>query len=102
MTYEKKPELLRVLERPDTLLHNNSSESDARAVVTKRKVSGGTRSDQGKKARDTFLSLGQTCLKLGINFISYLRDRAYERYEIKRLSEVIYARSQSPPQLEII
>lgn len=48
MTYAKKQDLLRVLERPDTPLHNNNSESAARTAVTKRKVSGGTRSDEGR------------------------------------------------------
>jgi Transposase IS66 family len=93
MTYGKKEELLRVLERPDTPLHNNSSETDARSVVTKRKVSGGTRSDAGKEAWDTFLSLKQTCRKLGINFIAFLLDRVSGRFTIPKLSEVISERS---------
>lgn len=97
MTYEKKHQLLRVLERPKTPLHNNSSESDARAVVTKRKVSGGTRSDEGREARDTFLSLKQTCLKLGINFIDFLMDRITGANEILRLRETIRKCSQSSP-----
>lgn len=98
MTYGKRMELLRVLQRPDTPLHNNSSETDARSAVTKRKVSGGTRSDEGKVARDTFLSLKQTCLKLGINFIAFLNDRVCDLYEIPRLGEIIRQRSQSPPK----
>ena len=92
-TYQKKHELLRVLERPETPLHNNSSETDARSAKTKLKVSGGTRSDAGRNARDTFLSLKQTCLKLGINFIEYLQDRVRGLYVIPRLSEVILQRS---------
>jgi Transposase IS66 family len=94
MTHGKKQELLRVFERPDTPLHNNCSETDARSAVTKRKVSGGTRSDEGKLARDTFLSLKQTCRKLGINFISFLKDRVREVFEIPRLSEIIRQRSE--------
>lgn len=95
-TYGKKQELLRVLERPDTPLHNNRSESDARAAVTKRKISGSTRSDEGRDARDTFLSLKQTCLRLGINFIAFLRDRVCKLYEIPRLAVIIGQRSQNP------
>lgn len=94
-TYSKKQELLRVLERLDTPLHNNNSETDARAIVTKRKVSGGTRSDEGKDARDTFLSLRQTCRKLGINFIEFLRDRVRGIFEIQKLSEIIHQRSRA-------
>ena len=94
-TYKNKDELLRVLERPDTPLHNNSSETDARSAVTKRKVSGGTRSDEGKDARDTFLSLKQTCRKLGINFIAFLKDRVSGLFEIPRLAEVIRQKSEA-------
>jgi hypothetical protein len=106
MTYGKKLELLRVLQRPDTPLHNNSSETDARSAVTKRKVSGGTRSDEGKEARDTFLSLKQTCRKLDINFIGFIRDRISRNYAIPKLADVIRQRSaisgSSPPPSDII
>jgi hypothetical protein len=37
-----------------------------------RKVSGGTRSDRGRDARDTFLGLAKTCAKLGISLWDYL------------------------------
>ena len=39
--HKQKADLLRVLVRPEIPLHTNSSENDIRAVVTKRKVSGG-------------------------------------------------------------
>lgn len=98
LTHEKKEKLLRVLERPNTPLHNNRSESDARAAVIKRKVSGGTRSDAGKDSRDTFLSLIQTCRKLKINFIAFLKDRVCGLYEIPRLADLIRQRSSQPAQ----
>lgn len=98
-TYKNKEELLRVLERPDTPLHNNASETDARSAVTKRKVSGGTRSTEGKDARDAFLSLKQTCRKLGINFIAYLKDRVSGLFEIPRLAEVIRQKSEASKSL---
>jgi len=44
------------------------SENDIRAMVTRRKLSGGTRSEAGKQARDTFLGLMKTCRKLGFSF----------------------------------
>ena len=46
-----------------------------RIAVTKRKVSGGTRSDLGRDCRDAFLSLSKTCAKLGVSFWDYLGDR---------------------------
>ena len=68
-------ELLRVLDRPDIPLHTNGSENDIRAQVTRRKVSGGTRSDMGRDCRDVFLSLMKTCQKLGVSFWNYLGTR---------------------------
>ena len=72
---EVEPELLAVLERPDIPLHTNASENDIRCHVTKRKVSGGTRSDVGRDCRDAFLGLAKTCAKLGIAFWDYLGSR---------------------------
>ena len=57
-----------VLDRPEIPLHTNGSENDIRCHVTRRKVSGGTRSDVGRDCRDAFLGLAKTCAKLGIAF----------------------------------
>jgi hypothetical protein len=73
--HRRKVELLRVLERPEIPLHTNASENDIRACVTKRKVSGGTMSEDGRTARDVLLGLLKTCRKLGISFYRYLGDR---------------------------
>jgi hypothetical protein len=71
----RKTELLRVLERPEIPLHTNGSENDIRCHVTKRKISGGTWSENGRDARDVFLGLMKTCQKLGVSFFDYLGDR---------------------------
>ena len=73
--HRRKAELLRVLERPQIPLHTNGSENDIRAVVTKRKISGGTVSLAGKAARDTMLGLMKTCAKLNVSFYHFLGDR---------------------------
>jgi Transposase IS66 family len=73
--HANKPELLRVLDRPEIPLHTNGSENDIRAQVTRRKVSGGTRSDTGRDCRDAFLGLMKTCQKLGVSFWDYLGTR---------------------------
>jgi len=73
--HANKAELLMVLDRPEIPLHTNGSENDIRAFVTKRKVSGGTRSDTGRDCRAAFLGLAKTCDKLGISFWDYLGDR---------------------------
>ena len=70
-----KDELLLVLDRPEIPLHTNGSENDIRCFVTKRKISGGTRSEAGKQARDTFLGLLKTCAKLAVSFWDYLGAR---------------------------
>ena len=59
-THANKDELLLVLDRPDIPLHTNGSENAVRSFVTKRRISGETRSAAGKQARDTFLSLLKT------------------------------------------
>jgi hypothetical protein len=70
-----RDELLMVLDRPEIPLHTNGSERDIRACVTRRKISGGTRSQTGRQARDVFLGLMKTCRKLGLSFWDYLGDR---------------------------
>lgn len=86
---DHKTELMLVLEHPDIPLHNNQSESDIREYVTKRKISGGTRSDAGRDARDTFTSLYKTCKKLGISFWDYLTDRINKLGKIEPLADII-------------
>lgn len=73
--YANKADLLMALERPEIPLHTNGSENDIRCQVTRRKISGGTRSDRGRDCRDAFLSLMKTCDKLGVSFWHYLADR---------------------------
>jgi hypothetical protein len=88
-----KADLLRVLERPEVPLHNNASESDIREYVTKRKISGGTRSTAGRRCRDSFASLKKTCRKLGVNFWQYLQDRVRGFNKIPRLTDLIHQRA---------
>jgi hypothetical protein len=75
--HANKPELLRVLDRPEIPLHTNGSENDIRCQVTRRKLSGGTRSEVGRDCRDAFLGLMKTCRKLGLSFWDYLGDRLH-------------------------
>ncbi len=93
--HRNKSELLLVLERPDIPLHNNLSERDLREYVTRRKISGSTRSAAGRRCRDTFASLIKTCRKLSVSFWEYLKDRVSEQNDIPQLSAII--RSQAQP-----
>lgn len=93
-----KPELLMVLDRPEIPLHTNGSENDIRCHVTRRKVSGGTRSDVGRDCRDAFLGLAKTCAKLEIAFWDYLGARLAipGSQAVPPLPEIILARARSP------
>ena len=84
-------ELLRVLDKPYLPLHNNLSERDIRDYVKKRKISGSTRSEAGRMCRDTFASLKKTCLKHGLSFWRYLKDRLLGESKIPPLSDLIRA-----------
>lgn len=86
---QNKSELLLVLDRPDIPLHNNLSERDIREYVKRRKVSGSTRSENGRLCRDSFTSLKKTCRKLGISFWQYLLDRVENKGEIALLPDVM-------------
>ncbi len=88
-----KQKLLLVLQRPDIVLHTNGSEGDIRGHVKWRKISGGTRSELGKRCRDGFASLKKTCRKLGISFWSYLGDRIGQHGEIAPLPDIIRERA---------
>jgi hypothetical protein len=86
---ERKAELLAVLDCPQLPLHNNEAESDIREYVTRRKISGGTRSEAGRRARDTFVGLKKTCRKLGISFWHFLISRLRGDGQIPPLPDVI-------------
>jgi hypothetical protein len=85
----KKESFLAVLEYPHLPLHNNLSENDIREYARLRKISAGTRSDIGRRCRDTFLSLKKTCRKLGLRFWDYLGDRLAGTNNIPPLAEVM-------------
>ncbi len=91
--HANKAELLLVLERPDLPLHNNLSEGDIREFVKKRKISGGTRSNDGRECRDTFASLKKTCRKLGVSFWQYLVDRTSGTGTIAYLPDLVRQRA---------
>lgn len=94
--HNNKSELLLVLRHPEIPLHNNLSENDIREYVKKRKISGGTRSEAGRRSRDTFTSLKKTCRKHGISFWEYLYDRLKRIGSIPNLADLIVGRSLAP------
>ena len=88
-TKAKKRFLLMVLEHPEIPLHNNPAELGARKQVRRRKISYGTRTDEGTKAWDTFSTLAATAKKLGVSFYVYIYDRISAAYEMPSLASLI-------------
>jgi hypothetical protein len=94
--HANKAELLMVLDHPEIPLHTNGSENDIRCQVTKRQISGGTKTDIGRDCRDAFLGLGKTCRKLGVSFWNYLGARlsVAGAPAVPRLADPIRCRAQ--------
>jgi regulator of replication initiation timing len=88
-TKAKKTQLLLVLEHPEIPLHNNLAELGARLRVRKRDVSYGPRTSAGKKAWDTFMTLGATTKKLGVSFYQYICDRVSGKLQLPSLASLV-------------
>lgn len=97
LTKQKKAQLLVVLDYPEVPLHNNDAEQAVREVVIKLKISNGTRTQEGTKSWDIFLSLLATCTKLSVNFYRYILDRISNSYNMPSLAQLIRQQSQSAP-----
>jgi hypothetical protein len=94
-TLAKKDKLLLVLDYPDLLLHNNPAELAARQRVRKRDISFGPRTDVGREAWDTFMTIFETAKKLNVNFFDYLFDRVSQTSAMPALADLISQRSLS-------
>jgi hypothetical protein len=88
-TRSNKSALLLVLKFPELPLHNNPAELGARGRVRKRDVSFGPRTEDGKQAWDTFMTLAATTKKLDVSFYEYVRDRILKKNGIPPLSNFI-------------
>jgi hypothetical protein len=89
LSKEKKERLLLVLKFPEIPLHNNPAELALREGVLKRKISNGTRSEDGKAAWENMMSIMDTCRKHGISLYDYLKDIYSGKREMTRLSILI-------------
>ena len=97
LLHAKRNQFLTVLDYPHLPLHNNLSENDIREWARLRKISAGTRSDLGRRCRDTFISLKKTCRKLGVSFRAYLHDRLTKSNSIPSLTDLMRARVKQNP-----
>lgn len=88
-TQAKKAALLVVLDHPELPLHNNAAELAVRHRVRKRDVSFGPRTQAGKEAWDTFMTLAATANKVGVSFFAYLHDRIRGTHTIPSLADLV-------------
>ena len=88
-TFQRRDLLLVVLEHPWIPLHNNDTEQSIRKKVIQRNIQHKHDTWEGARVNDMYLSLMETCRKLGISFGEYLKDRFQHRNEIPPLAEVI-------------
>jgi hypothetical protein len=88
-TLAKKDELLLGLKHPELPLHNNAAELAARSQARSRDVSLQTKSEDGTKAKDTFLTITQTAKKLGVRVYEYIYDRVSGANKQSSLAEQI-------------
>jgi hypothetical protein len=89
MTRAKREELLLVLTHPEIPLHNNSAELGARAKARSRDISLQTRSEEGTQAKDTLMTIVQTCRKLGVNVFDYIYDRVSKAFAMPSLASLM-------------
>ena len=54
----------------------------------------GPRSEDGKRAWDTFQTLAATAAKLGVSFYAYIQDRVSQAYKMPSLADLIRAQAQ--------
>ncbi len=94
----KKGELLTVLKHPELPLHNNLSENGARVQKRREDVSLQTKTKEGTKAKDTLMTIVETCKKHGFSSYEYIYDRVSKTFKMPSLSKLIRsAKVNSPP-----
>jgi hypothetical protein len=86
---EKKVELLVALNHPEVPLHNNISENGARAEKRRMDVSLQTKTDEGTQAKDTMMSIVETCKKLHISGYKFIHDRISGEFKMPSLGDLI-------------
>ncbi|NOR80555.1 MAG: IS66 family transposase [Methyloprofundus sp.] len=80
--------IFRVLERPELPLTNNEAERALRHWVILRKITQGTRSEQGSRALALFASVFTTCRLRKSSPLLYIRDVINQRRQGKDLPEL--------------
>lgn len=95
-TLAHEGKLLVVLDHPEVILHNNSAELGVRQRVRKRDVSFGPRTEEGRIAWDSFMTVAETAKKLGVSFYQYVLDRVSQKNAMPPLADIIRSRGHPP------
>lgn len=93
----KKKELLTVLKHPEIPLHNNLSENGARVQKRREDASLQTKTEAGTKAKDTMMTIVETCKKHGVSATKYIFDRVNKIYKLPSLASLIRAKAVRKP-----
>jgi hypothetical protein len=83
-------------------LPTNALESDSRAYVKRRQISGGTRRAAGRRCRDTCASLPKTGGKLGVRFWAYRHDRVRGLGQRRRRAALIRHQAQEAAAPQVV
>lgn len=94
-TRAKKDNLLIVLKHPEIPLHNNRAENGARVEKRRADVSFQTKTDEGTKAKDTMMTIAESCKKLGVSTYQFIYDRISRTFKLPSLAELIKIKAQS-------
>jgi len=92
LAHEEK--LLVVLDHPEIPLHNNPAELGVRQRVRKRDVSFGPRTEEGKAAWDSFMTVAETAKKLRVSFYQYVLDRISQENAMLSLADIVRSLDQ--------
>ena len=94
-TKAKKDQLLLVLKYPELPLHNNKPENGARTQKRRQDVSLQTRNENGTRAKDTMMSIVETCGRLGVNAYDFIHDRVSGSFKLPSLANMIRKKARS-------
>ena len=77
-------------------MHNNRSENGARVQKRRADVSLHTITEEGTKAKDTMMSIVESCKKLGVNAYKFIEDRINRTFKMLSLAELVNQSALKP------
>jgi len=75
-------------------LHNNPAEIALKELVIKRKISYGTKSENGRIAWENMMTIMDTCRKHNVSFMKFVKNIFSGNYIMPRLSAFILEKNK--------